>query len=83
MPYDVLSDPEKRKQYDPFGSSNGRAGPTNVDFGDFDLGDIFGGLFGVTEPGPGEQPQRSWGSDVEVEVRISFEDSLQGFTTAR
>ena len=44
--YDVLSDPEKRKQYDSFGSTNGRPGPTNVDFGDFDLGDIFGGLFG-------------------------------------
>src|SRR5258708_3286187 len=44
--YDVLSDPEKRKQYDRVGSTNGRPGPTNVDFGDFDLGDIFGGLFG-------------------------------------
>src|ERR671930_1384470 len=52
--YDVLSDPEKRKQYDRFGSMNGRPGPgpTNVDFGDFDfgdlgdLGDIFSGLFG-------------------------------------
>src|SRR6202007_3117231 len=49
--YDVLSDPEKRKQYDRFGSAKGRPGPgpTNVDFGDlgdFDLGDIFGGLFG-------------------------------------
>ncbi len=49
--YDVLSDPEKRKQYDAVGSTNGRpggAGPggTTFDFGDFDLGDIFGGLFG-------------------------------------
>ena len=45
--YDVLSDPEKRKQYD------SRTGPfrpgsasTTFDFADFDLGDIFGGLFG-------------------------------------
>src|SRR4051795_11870291 len=49
--YDVLSDPEKRKQYDRFGSANGRvgAGPgggTTFDFGDFDLGDLFGGIFG-------------------------------------
>src|SRR6266496_2587465 len=44
--YDVLSDPQKRKQYDSFGGANGRPGPTNFDFGDFDLGDIFGGLFG-------------------------------------
>src|SRR6516225_2786708 len=26
--YDVLSDAEKRKQYDTFGSANGRPGPT-------------------------------------------------------
>src|SRR5256714_13778111 len=50
--YDVLSDAEKRKAYDRFGTQNGRPGAAagvNVDFGDFDLGDIgdlFGGLFG-------------------------------------
>src|SRR5215216_8057835 len=45
--YDVLSDDSKRKQYDRIGSTNGRPGPgpTSFDFGDFDLGDIFGGLF--------------------------------------
>src|SRR6266545_4452412 len=49
--YDVLSDPEKRKQYDRFGSANGRvggagAGGSTVDFDFGDLGDLFGGLFG-------------------------------------
>src|SRR5215472_12764096 len=46
--YDLLSDRDKRSQYDRFGQSNGRGGPgpTTFDFGDFDLGDIFGGLFG-------------------------------------
>src|SRR5262249_30275181 len=51
--YDVLSDPEKRKQYDRFGSQNGRGpGPGGFNFDGFDvsdlgdLGDIFGGLFG-------------------------------------
>src|ERR1700749_4043747 len=52
--YDVLSDDEKRKAYDRFGSTNGRGAPgpggPNVDFGDFDwsgdLGDILGGIFG-------------------------------------
>jgi len=81
--YDVLSDPEKRKQYDTFGSTNGRPGPTNVDFGDFDLGDIFGGLFGGGRGrgrGP-QQPRGQRGSDVEVEVRISFEDALKGLQT--
>ncbi len=46
--YDVLSDPEKRKQYDRFGSTDGQPGAgagTTFDFGDFDLGDIFGGIF--------------------------------------
>src|SRR5256885_1840124 len=52
--YDLLSDPEKRKQYDAFGSANGRGGfqGGNVNFGDFnvgdlgDLGDLFGGICG-------------------------------------
>jgi len=78
--YDVLSDPEKRKQYDSFGSANGRmpgGGATTFDFGDFDIGDIFGGLFGGGRAQ--QQPQRGQrGNDVEVEVRLSFEDALQG-----
>src|SRR6266496_591319 len=49
--YDILSDPEKRKQYDRFGSANGRPGPGGgFTFGEGfdinDLGDIFGGIFG-------------------------------------
>ncbi len=79
--YDVLSDPSKRKQYDSFGS-NGRQGPTTFDFGDFDLGDIFGGLFGGGAGRGQARPQRGQrGSDVEVEVRFSFEDSLKGLQT--
>jgi len=84
--YDVLSDPEKRKQYNRFGSTNGRGpgftpGGTTFDFGDFDLGDIFGGLFGGGR-GRGAQPQRGRrGNDVEVDVRVSFEDALQGVQT--
>src|SRR6476659_10101045 len=89
--YDALSDPEKRKAYDRFGSTNGRGAPgpggVNVDFGDFDwsgdLGDILGGIFGnVRGGGAGgrgrgrAQPVR--GADVETGVRLSFEDSLRG-----
>ncbi|MFN2629098.1 MAG: molecular chaperone DnaJ [Gaiellaceae bacterium] len=82
--YDVLSDPEKRKQYDRIGTTNGRPGPggPNVDFGDFDigdLGDIFGGLFGSgTRGGRQARPQPERGADLEVPVNLSFEDSLHG-----
>ena len=88
--YDVLSDPEKRKQYDRFGSQNGRggAGPGGFNFEGFDvsdlgdLGDIFGGLFGGRGRGGQQQRQRGQrGSDLEVEIRLSFEDSLQGVET--
>src|SRR3989441_1260924 len=83
--YDVLSDPEKRKQYDTFGSSNGRGGPQggNVNFGDFnidDFGDLFGGLFG-NRGGARTQSRAQRGSDLEVEVNLSFEDSLKGVET--
>ena len=83
--YDVLSDPEKRKAYDRFGSTNGRGAPgpggVNVDFGD--LGDIFGGLFGnlggTARGGRGRaRSQAVRGADVETEIRLSFEDSLRG-----
>jgi molecular chaperone DnaJ len=84
--YDVLSDPDKRAQYDRLGSTNGRpggfgAGGTTFDFSEFDLGDIFGGLFNRGGRGQ-EQPQRGQrGNDVEVEVRVSFEDALRGVQT--
>jgi molecular chaperone DnaJ len=85
--YDVLADEEKRKAYDRFGSTNGRGAPgpggANVDFGDFDLGDlgdIFGGLFGGGRGAPRgrARTQAVRGADVETEVRLSFEDSLRG-----
>jgi molecular chaperone DnaJ len=86
--YDVLSDPEKRKQYDRFGSQNGRGpGPgganfENFDFADLgDLGDIFGGLFGGRGRAQQQQQRGQRGSDLEVEIRLSFEDSLQGVET--
>ncbi len=87
--YDVLSDPEKRKQYDNFGSANGRGGPggfnfttEGFDFGDLgDLSDIFGGLFGGGRGRQQQQQRGQRGSDLEVEVNLSFEDSLHGVET--
>jgi len=85
--YDILSDPGKRAQYDRFGAAaNGQPGPgpagsTTFEFGDFDLGDLFGGIFNRGS-GPGrQQPRGQRGNDVEVEVRVSFEDALKGVQT--
>src|ERR671933_1826147 len=71
--YDTLADPEKRKQYDQFGTANGRPGfdPRNFNFGgggNFrvddlgDLGDLFSGLGGLfNRGGGGGAPQRGAG----------------------
>ena len=87
--YDVLSDADKRKQYDTFGQNfrpgqgptGGFAGFEGFDMRSategFDLGDLFGGLF---TRGRGQQPRSMRGADVEVSVRVSFEDALHGAT---
>ena len=47
--YAVLSDAEKRKQYDQFGHAafdGGAGGAGGFDFSGMDMGDIFGDIFG-------------------------------------
>jgi molecular chaperone DnaJ len=82
--YDVLSDPEKRKQYDALGSGDGRGGirDGNFNFDFADLGDLFGG-FGDIFGGRQQQQQRrpGRGADLEAQVNLSFEDSLRGIET--
>jgi molecular chaperone DnaJ len=92
--YDVLSDPEKRKQYDQvgpriFSEAGGPGAGGNFQWsgniGDLgDLGDLFGGLFGGGAGRSSARARRARGErgrDVEVAVNVSFEDSLKGLTT--
>jgi molecular chaperone DnaJ len=85
--YDVLSDAEKRKQYDSWGSPSGRpefgpGGSFTFDFGDFgDLGDLLGGIFGGRGGMRQQAPRGRRGQDVEVELNLSFEDALRGVET--
>jgi len=83
--YDLLSDAEKRKQYDTFGESG--TGPfgggfQNVRFENVDLGDLsdlfggLGGLFGGRRGPARARPER--GADLEARVRISFDEALEG-----
>lgn len=83
--YAVLSDPEKRRQYDQFGHAafdgggGATAGGFNFDFGD--MGDIFGDMFGDLFGGgrsrrPNNGPQR--GSNIRTSVRVTFEEAVFG-----
>jgi molecular chaperone DnaJ len=82
--YDILGDPEKRKQFDRGTGPFAAGGPG---FGGFDpgsftggFGDILSDLFGRTG-GPGGargRPQGQAGRDLETEVRISFDQSIEG-----
>ena len=82
--YAVLSDPDKRRQYDQFGHSAFEGGGAGGGFGGFDFsgadfsdifGDIFGDFFGggrrnSNNNGPAQ------GASVRLTVRITFEEAV-------
>ncbi|MEI7749377.1 MAG: molecular chaperone DnaJ [Candidatus Moraniibacteriota bacterium] len=91
--YGTLSDPEKRKRYDQYGSAEGPAGfggfsggngAGGFDFNDFQFGggaggfeDVFSDLFGGGFSGGRQRGPRA-GSDIQVDVEISFMDMVNG-----
>ena len=85
--YAVLSDADKKAQYDQFGhaafdqTAGGGYGGGFGGFGDFgDIGDIFGNIFGGAFGGSSSRnrnaPMR--GEDVGVRVTVSFEEAAFG-----
>lgn len=87
--YDVLSDPNKRAQYDRFGTIPGAAGggygggSGYVDFDDLfgggfgGMGDIFSSFFGG-QGGQSGRPARKEGRDMGVGLRITLEEVARG-----
>jgi molecular chaperone DnaJ len=86
--YEVLSKPEKRREYDEgprtfFGAQGGAGQPGGADFGDIsdllggfgNLGDIFGRAAGTT------RTAKVKGENITVNIRLSFKDALNGVTT--
>ncbi|MDX6539195.1 MAG: molecular chaperone DnaJ [Gaiellales bacterium] len=80
---EILSDPEKRKQYDMLGEAGmrGAAGggfdPRTFNQDGIDISDLLGGIFG-RGGGRGRAAQPERGHDLEAGVTISFRDSLNG-----
>lgn len=80
--YAVLSDPDKRRQYDQFGHSafDGAGGAGGFDFSGMDFGDIFGDIFGDFFGG-GSRRQSNGpmkGQNIRTSVRIKFEEAAFG-----
>ena len=81
--YAVLSDPQKRSQYDQFGHSLGGGGFQGFEgfegafqgFGDV-FGDLFGDVFGGSRRGGSRSGIR--GADLEYSAEINLEDVING-----
>lgn len=82
--YAVLSDADKRRQYDQFGHAafdGGAGGAGGFDFGGMDMGDIFGDIFGDFFGGGRSRSQSNGpmkGQNIRTSVRITFEEACFG-----
>ena len=82
--YAVLSDADKRRQYDQFGHAafdGGAGGAGGFDFGGMDMGDIFGDIFGDFFGGGRSGSQSNGpmkGQNIRTSVRITFEEACFG-----
>ena len=86
--YAILSDPEKRRQYDQFGhaafegGAGGAGGFGGFDFNGADFSDIFGDIFGDLFGGGGRRGRASQGPmkgmNIRKSVRITFEEAVFG-----
>lgn len=85
--YQVLSNQEKRAQYDKYGRVFEGGGPSassgqgfdfnGFDINDFNLGDIFGDVFGFGG-GRGKARAKNRGDDIEIEIKLDLKDVLTG-----
>ena len=85
--YAVLSDPDKRRQYDQFGhaafegGASGAGGYGGFDFNGADMGDIFGDIFGdLFGGGRGRRANNGpmQGANLRTQVRVTFEEAVFG-----
>lgn len=77
--YAVLSDAQRRAQYDRFGHAAGAAGAQGApNFGDFPFGDLFETFFGAGGGRGRVQPQR--GADLRYDLSVKLADVLTGTT---
>ncbi|HYE92143.1 MAG TPA: molecular chaperone DnaJ [Terriglobales bacterium] len=79
--YAVLSDPDKRAQYDRFGTVGGAGGGFEGGFGTI-FEDIFENFFaGAGGGGRGRRSRAARGEDLQYELKITLEEAANGLET--